>query len=377
MESFLLEELDHFIESNRQTPELTEQRSRYWRIFKVDAGHPNAALDFLSGYAPGTYDLMFQGVMQDVGIAEQDGVRYYIFYKDEALESLQISLISFMVAGALLVIWAATAYGLWLSKRVLKPVVSLVEEIRSLDVAAVKAINVHDYAKDEVGFLASEFDSYINKIRAMIEREREFTANASHELRTPLAIIRTAAEALLMKQNVPEEVKARLLRIERASAEMSKRLQALLILAREPEKADLIEGPIDLLKTVNQLLEDYADLQPPKVNIVKHFQTRPTLHASEAMLSIVIGNLIKNAFSNTRQGSIMVEVTENQLSIADTGKGIDEEHLHNVLKRGYKDDNSQGQGLGLSLVQRICDYYGWRLVIDSVKDCGTAVRLKF
>lgn len=376
MDSFLLEELDHFIESNKHNPGVSEQRSRYWHIYKVDADHQNTSLDFLSSYAPGTYDLMFQGVMQDVGIAVREGARYYIFYKDEALESMELSLISFMVAGAFLVVWAATAYGLWFSKRVLKPVMTLVDEVRALDVAAAaKTIGVNDYAEDEVGFLASEFDSYVNKIREMIEREREFTANASHELRTPLTIIKTATEALLLKQNMPDDVRIRLLRIERASDEMSNRLQVLLILAREPGKANLTEAKLDLVKTLEQLLEDYDSLRPPTVRLIKKIHARPFIFASDAMLSIVLGNVIKNAFTNTREGTITIEVSERQFTIADTGKGIAEDCLRHVLERGYKDDSSQGQGLGLSLVQRICDYYQWRLDIDSVNGVGTTVTL--
>lgn len=377
MDSFLLEELDHFIESNQHNPGVSEQRSRYWHIYKVDADHQDASLDFLSSYEPGTYDLMFQGVMQDVGVAVRKGARYYIFYKDEALESMELSLISFMVAGAFLVVWAATAYGLWFSKRVLKPVMTLVDEVRALDVAAAKAIGVNDYAEDEVGFLASEFDSYVNKIRQMIEREREFTANASHELRTPLTIIKTATEALLLKQNMPDDVRARLLRIERASDEMSNRLQVFLILAREPENVDLTEAKLDLVKCLEQLLEDYESLRPLTVRLIKKIHASPCIQATEAMLSIVLGNVIKNAFTNTGEGTITIEVSERQLTITDSGKGIAEDCLQHVRERGYKDDSSQGQGLGLSLVQRICDYYQWRLNIDSVSGLGTTVTLVY
>lgn len=377
MDNFLLEELDHFIENNQQNPGLNEQQARHWRIYKVDAEHPNASLDFLSNYPPGTYDLMFEGVMHDVGITERGGGRYYIFYRDEALEALEISLISFMVAGAFLVIWAATAYGLWFSKRVLKPVLSLADEVRAFNLKTAKAIDVEDYAEDEVGFLASEFDSYINRIKQLIEREREFSANASHELRTPLTIIKTATEALLLKQHLPDDVRARLLRIERAAKEMNNRLQVLLILARESGRAQLIEDRLDCVDVLERLLEDYEALRPPAVNIVKHFHAKPRLQASEAMLSIVLGNVIKNAFTNTREGHISVTVTEHQIAIADTGQGIEQEHLQHVLKRGYKGGNSQGQGLGLSLVQRICDYYQWRLTIESVKGRGTTVVLTF
>lgn len=377
MDNFLLEELDHFIESSRLKPELTGQKSKHWQIYKVDSDHQIEDLSFLSKYEPGTYDLEFQGVMHDVGIAERNGARYYILYNDQNSEALEISLITFMIAGALLVVWAATAYGLWFSKRVLKPVMSLADEVRALDLTTAEAIDVKVYAKDEVGFLASEFDSYIHRIKNMIIREREFTANASHELRTPLTIIKTATEAMLLRPNLPEDIKPRMLRIERAANEMVNRLEALLILSREPDKIPFVADAPQLTALLEQLLEDYDYLRPEPVNVITYFNAKPVIEVPSAMLSIVLCNLIKNAFSNTREGSITFETQENRLTITDTGKGIPSHQLDAVLKRGYKGENSRGQGLGLSLVQRICAYYHWQLSIESIKGQGATVTLNF
>ncbi|WP_305908670.1 HAMP domain-containing sensor histidine kinase [Methylomarinum sp. Ch1-1] len=377
MDNFLLEELDHFIENSTSNPELTEQHASHWEIYKIDDDHPFDLLNFLSQYSPGTYDVELRGQMYDIGIAERDGARYYILYNDQDAEALEINLIAFMVASACVIIWAATAYGLWFSKRVLKPVMSLADEVRTLDLGAAEAIEVDSYAQDEVGFLASEFDSYINRIRRLIEREREFTANASHELRTPLTIIKAATEALLLRQNLPEDIRTRLLRIERAVNEMNNCLQVLLILSREPDRSQLLTDSTDLVRLVEQLLEDYESLRPPAVKIVKHFAARPVIKAQEAMLSIVLCNVIKNAFSNTVEGAITIEIDDHRLTLTDTGKGIPQECLPQVVKRGYKDRHSEGQGLGLSLVQRICDYYQWRLSIDSISGQGTTVMLEF
>lgn len=377
MNNFLLEELDHFIESNRRNPALTEQFARHWQTYKVDADHPVDFLDFLSAYPPGTYDVVFRGSMHDVGIAEQNGARYYILYNDQALESLEINLIVFLAAGGALIVWAATAYGLWFSKRVLKPVMTLADEVKTLDLNNAEAIEVKNYAQDEVGFLASEFDTYVNRIKNLIEREREFTANASHELRTPLTIIKTTTESLLLRQHLPEDVGARLGRIDRAVNEMSERLQVLLILSREPESSERIEETTDLVNVLEQLLDDYESMRPPAVTIYKKITSRPLIRAPRAMLSIVLGNVIKNAFSYTREGAIGFEVRDRMLKIADTGQGIPQNNMVHIFERGYRGRGSDGQGLGLSLVQRICAYYHWRLSIDSVSDQGTTVTFIF
>ncbi len=377
MENFLLEELDHFIENSRQNSALTEQYARHWRIFKVDSAHPVASLDFLSAYPPGTYDVVLDGSMHDVGIAEHGGARYYILYNDQSLESLEINLIVFLTAGAALIVWAATAYGLWFSKRVLKPVMSLADEVKTLDLENAGSIAVKNYAHDEVGFLASEFNGYVNRIKTLIEREREFSANASHELRTPLTIVKAATESLLLRPNLPEDLKQKLRRIERAANEMSERLQVLLILSREPDASQEGVETTDLVQLLEQLLDDYETLRPPAVSVVEQIFSRPLIRAPRAMLSIVLSNVIKNAFSNTEQGTIRLEVTDRSLKITDTGKGIPPNNLQHIFERGYKDRSSRGLGLGLSLAQRICRYYHWQLSIDSVTGEGTTVSLVF
>lgn len=377
MDNFLLEELEHFIEFNRKNPQVMDRRSRSWQIYKITSDHQMEALRFLSAYAPGTYDIEFQGRPYDVGIIERDGSRFYILYNDQRYESLQASLITFMAAITFVIIWAATTYGLWFSKRVLKPVLSLAAEVKSHDIAETELINIDNYASDEIGFLAAEFNNYHRRIKKLLEREREFTANASHELRTPLAVVKAATEALQLRSNLPVDIKSRLDRIERAVNEMTQRLQVLLILAREPGSKPSMEDVTNVTKMLIHLLEDFEPLRPPEVAIIQHYLARPVLDVPAAMLSIVLSNVLTNAFRNTRAGSISIEVDEQQVKIADTGRGISQDQLQNIIKRGYKAHDSQGEGLGLSLVQRICDFCQWQLLIDSHRGKGTVVRLVF
>jgi signal transduction histidine kinase len=380
LSNFLLGELESFIERSEQQPDLTEQHGKHWQIYKTDQQHQNNTpiLQFLSEYPPGYYDFHFEDKIHDVGVMEHNGARYYILYTDEDADSLEITLIGFMIAGAMLVIWSASAYGLWFSKKVLKPVLMLADEVRATNHKSVplSTIHVDEYASDEVGFLAAEFGSYVDRIRHLIEREREFTANVSHELRTPLTIIQTATEALKLRADLPDDVIKRLDRIERACNEMTSRLQVMLILAREPNKNELLSEQTDVVKLVEKVVNEYEFLRPSKVTIVKQFPTQLILPVSEAMLTVVLCNIIKNAYAYTLSGSVTVKLSEHSISIIDTGKGIPLEILPDVMKRGYKGEASKGHGLGLSLVQRICDYYQWKLVIDSSEQ-GTVVQLNF
>lgn len=377
LSDFLTQELDHFIELTRQKPDLTQQKVRSWVAYKVDAAHPPPFLAVLEAYRPGIYDVYIEGRMFDVAIAEHGGSRYYLLYDDSDFESLEHSLLTYIVAGAFIIVWAATGYGVWFSKQVIKPVISLASQVRSLNVDDSRQALASNYAHDEIGFLAAEFDDYSRRIHDLVLREQEFTANASHELRTPLAVIMAATEGLLARKNLPEDIKQRLLRIERSAQEMQNRLEVLLILARNPGQNDRLIRATELEPLIDQLIDDHASLLPKSVEVIKKIQGGPVIKASYSLLSMVLGNLIKNAFTYTKTGTVTIEAGTSGFVITDTGKGIPQHQLAHVYDRGFKSEASQGQGLGLALVRRICDYYHWQLEIESVPEQGTSIKVTF
>jgi signal transduction histidine kinase len=63
--------------------------------------------------------------------------------------------------------------------------------------------------------------------------------------------------------------------------------------------------------------------------------------------------------------------------VSDTGKGIPGHAMQQVFIRHFRDMASEGAGIGLSLVKRICDRYGWQVKLESGEQQGTTVRVTF
>ncbi len=91
----------------------------------------------------------------------------------------------------------------------------------------------------------------------------------------------------------------------------------------------------------------------------------------------MIANLIRNSFTYTERGDIRVRLDEHSLSVTDTGLGIPHAALDKVFQRLYKGAHSEGAGIGLSLVKKICDRYGWSISLDSIEGQGTLAVLQF
>ena len=133
-----------------------------------------------------------------------------------------------------------------------------------------------------------------------------------------------------------------------------------------------------LAKLVEEALERHRHLLERKTIEVKlQFQADLQLAADRALLLIVVGNLIRNAFQHTDRGEVNIGITGAELRVADTGSGIPEAQLERIFQRHYKGSDSRGEGIGLSLTKRICDHYGWTIGVESHPARGTEVRLDF
>lgn len=377
MDSYLTEELEHFIRLTEKDPALSSQQSKNWAIYKVDVNRHPEELAFLSGYPGGIYDVEHNQRGYDVAIKQIDKVRYYILYDDTDFETLEYHLMMYLLVAVVIIFWLTLWYGLWFSKKVIEPVTSLAARIKTLKPESSTAYLVQDYTNDEVGILALEFDAYRERLQALIQREREFTGNASHELRTPLAIIMAAAESLLLRPELGNDIKPRLERIQRSARDMAERLDMLLSLARSPVNSKESLDKTELEAMVGQLIDDHAGLLAKEVRVVRTIRGNPSINAPGPIVSMLMSNLIKNAFTYTRQGEVTITLDEQSFWVTDTGEGIAPDEVAQVFKRGYRGVSSEGSGLGLAIAKRICEHYGWQLRIDSCKNKGTQVQWLF
>jgi signal transduction histidine kinase len=91
----------------------------------------------------------------------------------------------------------------------------------------------------------------------------------------------------------------------------------------------------------------------------------------------MVSNLVRNAFSYTDAGTVRILQDERRLVVEDSGRGIPGDAFYQVFLRHFRGAASEGAGIGLFLVKRICDRYGWRIRLDSRENRGTTVTVDF
>jgi signal transduction histidine kinase len=263
----------------------------------------------------------------------------------------------------------AIALGALISRRAIDPVIRLAEAVGSInseqlsddDWRRVKAERFHD---DEVGLLARTLEKTLKRICAFIDRERYFTNAASHELRTPITVIRGALE-LLEQAELSKNAARAVGRIERATIDMQTTIDMFLCLSRESDDSSYSEhfevGPL-----VDQAIEQQRHLLANKnITVDVERLTNPSLLGHPQAFAIAVGNLVRNAFEHTphSQGPVSVRIDQYEVSVSNHS-GLEVDDPEEFSKWRSRGSEIQGFGLGLRIVERLCEHNGWTFTLD-------------
>ena len=227
--------------------------------------------------------------------------------------------------------------------------------------------------------MVDALDQLAARINAAIDRERVFTRDAGHELRTPVAVFKGSLDLLETAPESPwrERDQQTLKRMRRTVEDMETLLETLLLLARGEAGASVAdETSVNAVAAVQ--IDELRALANEKSNIVTfHEAAELRIRAPAKVVEIVIGNLLRNALTYTANGTVDVTVAANLVKVADTGPGMSRPDLANAFEPFYRADTSRGHGLGLSIVRRLSQQFGWQLTANSRLGEGTTMEIHF
>lgn len=237
-----------------------------------------------------------------------------------------------------------------LMRSVSQPVERLRQWARELDESSLSK-PTPNFKYQELNELAEIVHSSLQDVRKTLTREREFVSHASHELRTPIAVIRSSVELLnKFQEKSPGLGGNAIRRIEHASHTMTNLTETLLWLGRN-DTDNLTSKVIQPGALLTKLADELNYLLTGKQVTVSIEIDDTELSLPATATRIVLGNLIRNAFQHTQQGT--VQIVQRKTVI----------HINNdeVLEEGDMPTDSEhsGYGLGLQLVNRVTKKLGW------------------
>ena len=293
-----------------------------------------------------------------------------------------------------LVLMLASFGGYFLARKTLSPIAQMSETA-----AAIGATNLHarlpvKNEKDELGVLATIFNSLLARLENSFERQKRFMADASHELRTPLAIVRGESEIALSKEQRPNaELRESLGIVNDESKRLTRIVEDIFTLARvdagqfQAQFAEIYLDELltDCLRKVRVLAE--------KRNVSLHINAAEELpmRGDEQLLQRLFVNLLDNAIKYNRSGGSVAIAAEKSgqnysITVTDTGAGIPKDEQAKIFERFYRADKARsrtsetatsGAGLGLSIAQWIAEIHRADIELVRSDESGSVFRIVF
>lgn len=292
---------------------------------------------------------------------------------------LETCIIVFIVSILLLFI-----VGRFFSKKAFEPIVEMTDKAKT-----ISATNLHlrlytNESKDEVSELATTFNKMLNRLENSFDSQKQFVSNISHELRTPLSAIITELELSTNKERNNDEYKVVILNTLQDAKKLAKLSNSLLDFAKanyDPSEIAFKQVRIDEI-----LLDARQQVQKsnPNYNVAIHFENdfeddeQITVNGNEYLLKVSFVNLLENGckFSENNQSKVVISLKKEKiiLQFTDNGIGILEEDLKHIFKPFYRGLNkiyADGNGIGLSLTQKIILLHKGTISVTSDKNSGT------
>ena len=344
------------------------------QLFYFSGGRGDFALPKdLRHLDPGFHEV-FRGDLSYHAMVEiVDGRRYVLLQDQSDFEERERILFAVVLVGFILSLALAVLLGWILARRVMAPVIRLARQVRHRDqLLGLAPPLAPDYAADEVGQLAVAFDATLGRLREALNRERLFTSDVSHELRTPLMVLATSCELLLANDNLDGRSRAQVERITRACEEMRDLVQTFLMLARA-QRNEALAAQVTLSEVAEDLLAQWrGPIETKGLTLAYDAGEVLPLRYNSTFLHTVMSNLLRNALHYTDRGTIRLVLKPAGFAVKDTGVGIPEEDRAAMFQPFVRGNEKRGEGLGLglSLVQRICDDQGWSVTLTAMRPHG-------
>lgn len=332
----------------------------------------------LRDLAPGLHEVYRNGRELHVNVHNARDAMYYLLYDATRHEDRVIEFRVFLLLGIAITIALLVWGGVWMSGRLVRQVSDLSRRVERLDPAAPQPVLAPNYRDAEVVTLAQALDDYARRVAELVGREKEFTANVSHELRTPLTTIKTSCELLLQDAALGDKSRARVERVLEGADRMAELVETLLLLARDaPMDA---REPVELRELVDEVAAPLVPAMAAK-GIALHVEVAAdaAVPVHRVALALVLNNLLRNAIAYTDRGAVTVRYDGRMLGVIDTGTGIAADDVARIFERSFRGGNARqgGAGIGLAIVKRLTERFGWRIGVASREGEGTSFTIDF
>ncbi len=268
-----------------------------------------------------------------------------------------------------------------ISRVIIQPVTRLSEASQQIARGNFDLNLTYDGAVEEFRDTYHSFNMMAKELQTIETLRTDFTANVSHEFKTPLTAIEGYA-VLLQDPALPLEEQAECVqKILDSASRLSDLVSNILLLTKlEQQTSQAGTAPYRLDEQLRQVMVELEPLWAEKQLDLKLCLPELRYNGSEGLLYHVWSNLLRNGIKFSPKGGLLsVQLTEKAqeiyFQVTDQGPGMSPDVQRHIFDKFYQGDPSrkqEGNGLGLSLAQRIVQLCGGQITVQSQLGQGSA-----
>jgi signal transduction histidine kinase len=295
-------------------------------------------------------------------------IRKPLYETEDLSEALFISfiIIIFLMIGSLLFVNYKYSIMLW------KPFYKTLNQLTHFNVTDQKILQHPETDIHEFNQLQQKLDDLINRVQRDYLSLKSFTENASHEMQTPLAIISTNLELLIQDSNLTNSQLDQISELMESLHKMSKLNKTLLLLTKIENRQFSESETVNISKTLSKKLSSLKPwIDQKEIVLEKNITPKVELELSPYLLDVLLNNLLSNAikYNHPSSGMLKITLSNEKLTVSNTGKSL-AKNVKTLFERFQKDNDSQdSMGLGLAIVDQICQTYDYKLNYDFQDGC--------
>lgn len=311
--------------------------------------------------------LIYDPLQNEIELFEQlsetteiDGQHYKVTVRAMVIESENILFaIVFSFIGVLLLSFLFLFYlNKSRNQELWKPFFINLNRLKSFSLKSNQALVFEDSDVLEFHELTCEMENLTTKIQIDYRNLKQFTEDVSHEMQTPLAIMQAKIDTMINQVEISDVQFNEFSSLQMDISRLKKLNKKLILLAKIDNNQFTGTESTSINETFKETIQNMQDLVAIDIELLQNSTIKIQMDGSLAR--VLCNNLLSNAIRhNYNNQPIRVIIEETRVQVVNSGTGA-LYRPEQIFERFYKEGkNRDSTGLGLSIVKKICDYYGF------------------